>query len=100
MFEDVLEHREIVGIQIFTCQEGHNEYGLFPFGMEAELGTQVFLVLPEDVERGDAMDFLGEVRNGFALSVYESSAADIKRFLYGIRYPAFIHKWQFDHGSS
>jgi hypothetical protein len=34
--------------------------------MESELGPQVFLVLLEDMEGGDAMDFLGEVRNGFA----------------------------------
>jgi hypothetical protein len=34
--------------------------------METKLGAQVFLVLFEDVEGGDTVDFLGEVRNGLA----------------------------------
>jgi len=64
LFQDISEHGSIVRIRKFARQEGHNQDGFLPLGMEPQLGPQIFSILLEDVKRGDMMNILRKIRNG------------------------------------
>jgi hypothetical protein len=48
-----LKYGQIVRIGILTGKQWDNQDRLFPLGMEPELGSQVFSILPEYMKRGD-----------------------------------------------
>jgi hypothetical protein len=51
--KDVLKYGQIVRISILTGKQWENQDGLLPLGMEPELGSQVFSILPENMKRGN-----------------------------------------------
>ncbi|MFH1935356.1 MAG: hypothetical protein ABIN18_27770 [Pseudomonadota bacterium] len=53
MPKDVLKYGQIVRISILTGKQRDNQDGLLPLGMEPELGSQVFLILPENMKRSN-----------------------------------------------
>jgi hypothetical protein len=48
-----LKYGQIVRIGILTGKQWDNQDSLFPLGMEPELGSQVFSILPENMKRGN-----------------------------------------------
>jgi hypothetical protein len=53
LFKDVLKYGQIVRISILTGKQRENQDGLLPLGVEPELGSQVFSILPENMKRGN-----------------------------------------------
>jgi len=53
LFKDILKYGQIVRISILTGKQWENQDGLLPLGVEPELGSQVFPILPENMKRGN-----------------------------------------------
>ena len=62
-------------------EQGDDQYGLFPFGMEPELCPQVLPILIENMECGDSASILGKIGDGLSPVGFHFTLFNVNLFL-------------------